>query len=274
MPIVDFKPVRTREELHERIDRHRRNLWITDHDVWFRGHSKVSYNLAPGLFRSPHFQWQLEHNAYADFLLQAKRMLPSGLTSWETLSTMQHWGAPTRLLDWTTHLQVALFFALHGETDNPTIWLLNPYDLNGKEFNTKRTFDELDKVPYQYVDALSESGPPHVAPMALSVAWMNERIERQSGHFTVHGKDAAPLNEQKAVKNYVRHVVIANELVPSLKKALLDEGVTPARFFPDLAGVCTTLKWKYEISSNRHAQRKAKLRNALLKNVPPSTDGA
>ena len=79
----------------------------------------------------------------------------------------------------------------------------------------------------------------------MQVAWTNERVERQSGYFTVHGTDAAPLNEQRGVKSYLRHVVISPELVPALRKRLLDSDTTPAKLFPDLGGLCATIRWRH-----------------------------
>lgn len=247
MAIHTFKPVQTRDEFDERVSAHRRKLGMTKYQVWYRGQRQVSFNLAPGLLRSGDTRWQREHNLFSEFKVKAKRFLPPEQSSWETLSTMQHWGAPTRALDWTTSLDVALFFAVYGSFCFPTIWMINPYDINEKAVGKRVIFDEVDHPPYDYIDTLGGKGLPHTSPIALSVAWMNERIERQAGLFTIHGTDLAPINEQKRLKSSVRHVVIDNSLVPRLRRQLLEGGNTPDQFFPDLAGICATLKWKYEL---------------------------
>lgn len=223
---------------------------MTKHEVWFRGHSSVKFNLIPGLLRSGIPKWQTEHNLFAEFKVKGKRFLTKNPSGWEALSTMQHWGAPTRALDWTTSLDVALFFALYGACDNPTIWMVNPYDLNEKSFGERKIYDELDEPPYRYTETLGGKGLPHISPMALAVAWMNERIERQAGLFTIHGTDATPLNEQKVLGSSIRHVVIDNAIVPELRRRLIDGGNTPDRYFPDLAGICATLKWKLELGQD------------------------
>lgn len=245
MAIEKFKAVHTKAELLNRLCNHRKKLGMTNFPVWYRGHSRVEYNLLPGIFRGPRFRWETEHNMYADFLTQGKRFLARDGTSWETLSTMQHWGTPTRALDWTISLNTALFFALFGATHYPVIWLLNPYEINEKATGRRVIFDELDKPPYDYKDALYGSSIPHKNPIALSVAWMNERIERQSGLFTIHGTDHTALNEQPSIKSSLKHVVIAEDLVQELRRDLLDNGITPFSIYPDLGGICSTIRWKH-----------------------------
>jgi hypothetical protein len=50
-----------------------------------------------------------ERDAYIEYCFRAGQRYHS---SWEALSEMQHYRIPTRLLDWTETLAVALFFAL------------------------------------------------------------------------------------------------------------------------------------------------------------------
>ena len=107
------------------------------------------------------------------------------------------------------------------------IWMLNPYEINEKALGVRK-IDELDSPPYEYSSTLGGKGVPHSSPpLALSVAWMNERIEREFGLFTVHGTDLSPLNEQRTLRSAIRHVVISNSLVLTLRKQLLDSDVTP-----------------------------------------------
>src|SRR4051794_39177128 len=77
-----------------------------DREIWFRGHAQNSYELRPSLLRS------VKGLAVEPQLFLHYRALRPELGHWETLFQMQHHSVPTRLLDWTTDLATALYFAL------------------------------------------------------------------------------------------------------------------------------------------------------------------
>jgi hypothetical protein len=177
----------------------------------FRGHANDTWSLIPTLLRitmdkakaDPYYKdpFHLEAPLFHDFVgLAGSSLKPT--SSWEILYLMRHHGVPTRLLDWTENLFVALYFALvddPSQISNPCVWILNPYMLNEKtkgfesfvinpEYeltNEKDYFEMFCKETYD-PGGTSPSAAPEL-PIAFYPSRKNERLLSQSGLFTMHG---------------------------------------------------------------------------------------
>ncbi|MCX6379285.1 MAG: FRG domain-containing protein, partial [Armatimonadetes bacterium] len=95
---------------------------------WFRGHSKPEYKLAPSVFRE--FNLMGEWNLYHQFIRKAHSrysQCPDSKDALGWLTLMQHYGLPTRLLDWSQSVLVAAFFACRSNPqENGILWGMNP----------------------------------------------------------------------------------------------------------------------------------------------------
>ncbi|MGI6726641.1 MAG: FRG domain-containing protein [Christensenellales bacterium] len=71
-------------------------------DYAFRGVHSAEYSLVSSFSRNCSDQWDLEHNILRNFSKYAEMEAPFMVQSvWKQMILGQHYGLPTRLLDWT-----------------------------------------------------------------------------------------------------------------------------------------------------------------------------
>ncbi len=101
--------------------------------LWFRGQEDFSFDLTPSLFRQGvkyKIKTLYEKAMFRDFLLLKHVQDRKSLSTFEFLTIMQHYRMPTRLLDWTSNLLVALFFAVQNHKKDGALFILDPCQLN------------------------------------------------------------------------------------------------------------------------------------------------
>jgi hypothetical protein len=112
------------------------NLICQKNPIWaFRGQSNNKWPLSTKFERegkkhqlNPYFYRTCEKNIIREFMRQASQyisVLPAKDDTIDWLSLIQHFGGPTRLLDFSYSFYVAAFFAtINSETDS-IIWCIN-----------------------------------------------------------------------------------------------------------------------------------------------------
>lgn len=245
-------------------------------EPWFRGESRSTYELLPSLLRPTRKQnlaskkgaitkrqrkqiWEMESDLFWEFAARARELFGVIENDWDILFAMQHYGTPTRLLDWTEVLGVALYFAIGGaaraKDATPCIWVLNPYELNRQSAwkcsdllaPDNLGWDEGEGEMYSYSELLLESGIDWDDPVAIYPRQRNARIHAQRGWFTIHGDRFEALDARKSSKRYLRKVSISPGAVDYGLQFLEDAGFDHYALFPDLASLSQHLKQKYKL---------------------------
>lgn len=166
--------------------------------VVFRGMSKASYDLNPGLSRIDALNPDTE-KAMIDEFLTCRPDAFKGLTDFDIMAKMQHYGLPTRLLDFSLNPLVALYFACesHSKTRGRILchntYLRNDSSLLAnsictaamrKDFDTYFIENYIDNDKLGVLSYLKESYYFGETAVIRPKYW-NQRIANQAGVFMV-----------------------------------------------------------------------------------------
>lgn len=84
----------------------------------YRGQSNYEWNLVPSLWRLDNSDENTEHLLVSEFISKNPNEFKEIISDFDMLAKMQHYGLPTRLLDFTTNPLVALYFACEDKSKN------------------------------------------------------------------------------------------------------------------------------------------------------------
>ena len=230
--------------------------------VWFRGLKDKDYQMLPSLGRSP-LNVDYETIYLSKFKSKAipyLGFLPAypfseGLQSyWSWLFLMQHYGVPTRLMDWSEDALVALLFAIDVNATpaelakDPVVWCLNPVKLN-------EAFVFNDIYPKGYIPNVEEDevyelfGPDNNGfnnkkPCAVYGPLNNTRIVAQKGVFTIfpYTKPMVKFDQLPDSGQYLTNIIINKDARKSLTEQLRKYGLTNAQLFPEIGSIANEIK--------------------------------
>lgn len=213
----------------------------------FRGQVNASWPLTPTLLRrlrntvTPKRALEIEAAALSEFQAQAHLYSPpavprgspeeADLLAWWAL--MQHYGAPTRLLDWTASPYVAAYFACEREEDTDgTVYVV-----------AREVFAEAALLPHEYQDPAAPDVLFFVSPTRKT-----ERLAAQQGHFSISThvlsdhdstilRVCSPLAAGDASARVFRKWIIPAKLKATFLRQLRVMNVIAQALFPGLDGL-------------------------------------
>lgn len=191
----------------------------------FRGvRDSEKHKLTPSIVRGEFYgDPSLERNERRMLKLFKESALPyldfRPSNDWEWLAVAQHYGLPTRLLDWTTNPLAAAFFAVENQHDGDSaIYVYSDIEtVNIEDFKDPFTIDKV----YRY-------RPPHIT----------NRIPAQGGLFTIHDNPSEPLSSENIEK-----LIISNQNRLEIKKILYKYGINSQSLFPGLESIASDIEW-------------------------------
>jgi hypothetical protein len=230
--------------------------------LWYRGCGNDRHKLLPTLYRHEKLKTaeelsDLERRLMTRFRQRSIPYNTRPLTDdWEALFFMQHYGVPTRLLDWTENPLIALHFALMTATKRATttnrvafvnqvaIWVLDPIIWNRHALRHVSFEGGIltpdDDVLKGYKPVPKFAGM-HNQPVALYGAHNSSRIVAQQGVFTIFGRETTAMETAFTNDNFparaLMKVIVQRSAITSLREVLLGHGITESVVFPDLEGL-------------------------------------
>lgn len=225
---------------------------------WYRGCRDKDYKLRPTLYRHTSKTKieeisALETELTTRFVQRSLPFLQRSLTDdWDKLFLMQHYGVPTRLLDWSENPFVAIYFALTGaelKKTDASVWMCDPIGWNQAALDhisyKGGVLDESSQLLRTYAPGTPVSQIP-MQPIMIYGTYNSPRIVAQRGGFALFGQGTEPMEDvfkqDKFPSPILRRVVIAKEKVEEIRESLFRKGFTESVVFPDLDGLAKEIR--------------------------------
>lgn len=242
----------------------------------FRGQASADWRLESSLERILGDRWsretarKFEDHALNRFrpkfhLYDGENVEPSSRLAW--LSIMQHYGAPTRLLDFTESPFVALYFALESVDSR-----MLQARVESRMAIFALRYSRMMDASLQYINERGPSFPDAgcsihaeqdrvfdevIDRLSLPIAWVtepdriNKRLDRQSGCFLVAGDLSSRIQDILNSPIYAgidfTKFTIPVELFSHLYALLRKMNLNSKCIYGDLQGLCRAIRMELQV---------------------------
>lgn len=255
--------------------------------ILYRGESKTGFKLLPSIYRTIPGEKNRIYNApelsiLRDFISEASSYIHYLKSDdlFEYLEYAQHYGVPTRFLDWTSNPLVALFFACQsninrdGTENDGKVYLLNTkaYTAVTEELSLKD-----GTVKNLVINMLQNQGEGFHYPKIFKPYYIDDRMKAQASYFMTWGTNPTDLEsilkillEDKGLPevntvtcsipstleygfskiNPLQSVVIPHNKKSELLRQLSTLSINDSYIFPGLDGIGKSIRYRHDIQNN------------------------
>lgn len=241
----------------------------------YRGHADASWSLQSSLERILASHWPKEGTRkFEDYTLQKfkqkfhlfdrENARPKHKLGW--LALMQHYGVPTRLLDFTESPYVALYFAIEGYAGQGegdfAVYAIDYKGLMDVSIQIVRkkvpsfpsTQEELyASQEYSFDKVIDKQKYPIV--LIAEPTLSNSRLHRQAGSFLLAGDSRRRIEDILASKDYsgttIRKYIISHRFYKSIFALLRKMNLTSSSVYGDLSGLALAIKMEMLVYADR-----------------------
>jgi len=205
----------------------------------YRGQAD-EWPLRPTLFRDESRTWKelkdRERTLLQLFKERCLYLLPSSpVGEYDMMSLAQHYGLPTRLLDWSGNPLMALFFAVETlAPKSPIVWM----------YDAPIVYVLLDRSPktnvlYTGNPALLLRPMPHSHRVVIQAGWhtIHDSGMTEDRHFIQEPNLRVPAMENTNDAKLLTAIPVTPHKAIDIKKELRDMGIHAATVYGDLASV-------------------------------------
>jgi len=226
----------------------------------YRGVSSDKYDTKTSLMRLGGEYSKVENHLLRQFKKYAYKYIEDKHDDWYWLSVAQHYGLPTRLLDWSYSPEVALHFATCNTEkfdSDGAVWKVNykkvheslPPVLLGhvKQENTWiLTVDILERMfkNLEELDGFGRKGKDFV--IFFEPPAIDERIYNQYAYFSVCSNPELLIDQWLLEHpDFWQKVIIPKELKWEIRDKLDQNNISERTLFPGMSGLADWLKRYY-----------------------------
>lgn len=224
----------------------------THYGLLYRGVSNVDYELLPGALRKNTDKEAVykfgEKNSRAialHFKKHASYILGNNIidNNLNLLTYAQHFGVPTKLLDFTSNPLISIFFACADDSNknnDGAIYILNTKSYH--HFSLKKDPEMYKKsndvIAKKMVDELFDKKLSTEIPYWYIPQYIDKRMAAQSSVFFIWGKDHRDLSKiVNPNPDILNKIIIPKEVKERVLIDLFKVGMNHSVVYPDLDGL-------------------------------------